>query len=70
MELANTVDKEELLEKKSHDNLISKLSTYDESFSDGWEPKILDGFSLGTKIYDKVLKLSHNEEKQCFLDIC
>ena len=46
--------------------LISKLSTYEESYSDGWEPKILNGISLGTKRYDKVLKLRHNAVKKNF----
>ena len=46
--------------------IIKKVSSHDKSCSGRWEPKILDGISLGTKRYDKVLKLRHNAVKQFF----
>ena len=48
--------------------LLGKVSSHDKTCSDGWEPKILDGMSLGTKRYDQVLKLRHYAVKQKILD--
>ena len=48
--------------------LLVKFLSYDESYSEGWEPKILNGISLGTKRYDRILKLRHNEVKLNILD--
>ena len=50
--------------------LLEKASSHGESCSDECETKILEGISLGTKIYDKVLKLRHNAVKQKILDTC
>ena len=50
--------------------VLEKALSHDESCSDGCEHKILEGISLGTKIYDRVLKLIHNAVKQKILDTC
>ena len=57
---------EYFLDKHMYLQLIFKFS----SDSDGWEPKILDGISLWTKRYEKVVKLKHNAVKQQNSDIC
>ena len=44
--------------------LLEKVSSHDEPCSEGCKPKILEGISLGTKRYDRVLKLRHNAVKQ------
>ena len=42
------------------------MSTYAESYSEGWEQKILNCISLGTKKYERVLTLRQNAVKHFF----